>query len=175
MVSTFGSPEGSGAIKSKYNSAGALVFYHPTTGAELFRIDKTVTGGYIMPGMVKNVRARLTIAQVNAGATLLTALVGFKYRMVRASALAIGGAVAAVTTVDLIGTQTTAAKLVAFTQASLVQSARVVDGGTGGTILADGASYTACDVNTAVTVGVTGSPITTATHVLFNLDYIIEP
>ena len=41
-------------------------------------------------------------------------------------------------------------------------------------MLADGASFVACDVNTAITAGITGSAITTATHIDFLLSYVIE-
>jgi hypothetical protein len=128
----------------------------------------------ILPNVVYNIRTRFTIAQVNAGASLLAALAGYKYRMVGARAIAVGGAVGATTTVDILGTVSTSRKLVAFAQASLLQSAVLRDGGTGTTVLADGASYTANDANTAITVGVTGSAITTATHVDISFDYVIE-
>ena len=44
---------------------------------------------------VQNIRSRFTIAQVNAGATILAAIPGHKYRMVRCSAIAGGGDAAA--------------------------------------------------------------------------------
>jgi hypothetical protein len=128
----------------------------------------------ILPNVVYNIRARFTIAEVNAGITLLAALAGYKYRMVGARAISVGGAAAAVTTVDIIGTVSTARKLVAYAQASLTQSAVLRDGASGGTVLADGASYTANDANTAITVGITGSAITTATHIDVSFDYTIE-
>lgn len=124
---------------------------------------------------VQNIRTRFTIAQVNAGATLLAAVPGFKYRMVGCTAISVGGAAAAVTTVDVLGTVSSSRKLVAYAQASLTQSAVLKDGGTGATVLADGASYTANDANTAITVGVTGSAITTATHIDINFSYVVEP
>lgn len=124
---------------------------------------------------VRTVRRRATIAEVNTGFTLIPALAGQKLRLVDASAIAVGGAVAAVTTVDLIGTQATSAvKLVAWTQASLTQNTQVRSGATGGTILAGGVSYAVNDTATAITVGKTGSDITTATHVDFLVSYTIE-
>ena len=123
---------------------------------------------------VQNIRTRFTIAEVNAGATLLAAIPGFKYRMVDCSAIAYGGAVGATTTVDVSGTVSTARKLVAFGQAALTQSALVRAGSSGGVILADGASYTVNDANTAITVGKTGSDLTTATGVDVSFDYVIE-
>lgn len=168
-------PQGNGGIKSRYNSSGVLIFYHPTTRAEIFRIDPSLIGGYVVPGEVRTLRTRLTIAQVNAGATLLAALASFKYRMLSCLAIAIGGAVGAVTTVDVLGVQTTAVKLVAYAQASLTRSTVLTSGGAGAAVLADGASYVKNDVNTAITVGITGSDVTTATHVDFIFNYTVEP
>jgi hypothetical protein len=42
-------------------------------------------------------------------------------------------------------------------------------------VLAGGASFEACDANTAITVGKTGSSLATATHVDFLIDYVVEP
>jgi hypothetical protein len=123
----------------------------------------------------RNLRTRVTIAQVNAGLTLLPALAGQKYRLVDAVAIAIGGAVGTLTTVDILGTQATSSvKLVAYAQASLTRSAALKMGGSGAAVLADGASYTACDTNTAITVGKTGGTGDTATHVDVILTYVIE-
>lgn len=124
--------------------------------------------------VVFNIRQRFTIAQVNAGATLVAAVSGKSIRMVGCKAIAVGGAAGAVTTVDILGTSTTSRKLVAFAQANLTQSTVLADGGTGGTVLADGASYTANDVNTAVTIGKTGSNVTTATHIDVIFVYVLE-
>lgn len=122
-----------------------------------------------------NKRQRFTIAQVNAGAELLPAIAGKSYRLIRATAIAIGGAVGAVTTVDILGTQSASGvKLVAFSQASLTQNTVLFDGASGGTVLAGGASYVANDAGAAVTVGKTGSDITTATHIDINVSYVIE-
>lgn len=131
--------------------------------------------GVALTGRVFNVRQHLAIATVNAGATLIPAVPGAKLRMIHASAIAVGGAAGAVTTVDVKGTQSTSVvKLVAFAQASLTQSAVLKDGGTGAAVLADGASYAPNDTNTAITCGVTGSAITTATFIDFNVDFALE-
>jgi hypothetical protein len=124
--------------------------------------------------VVFNIRQRFTIAQVNAGATLVAAVSGKSIRMVGCKAIAVGGAAGAVTTVDILGTSTTSRKLVAFAQANLTQSTVLADGGTGGTVLADGASYTANDTGTAVTIGKTGSNVTTATHIDVIFVYVLE-
>jgi hypothetical protein len=122
---------------------------------------------------VLSARVRFTIAEVNAGATLVAAITGKSIRMVSCKAIAVGGAAGAVTTVDVLGTVSTARKLVAFAQASLTQSAVLTAGGTGAAVLADGASYTANDVSTGITVGKTGSNVTTATHIDVIFDYVV--
>ena len=151
-------------VKSKWRSDGSLAF------------EETGSARLILPKALYSVRTRFTIAQVNAvgGATLLPAIAGYKYRMVSATAIAVGGAAAAVTTVDILATLSSSRTLVAFAQASLTQSTVLTAGESGGTVLADGASYTANDANTAVTVGKTGSDITTATHIDILFDYVLE-
>lgn len=130
--------------------------------------------GQPLGGRVLNIRRRLAVAAVNAGATLLPAITGMKWRMIAATAIAVGGAATSVTTVDILGTVSTPRKLVAFAQASLTQSTVLKDGGAGAAVLADGASYTANDVSTAITVGVTGSAITVATSIDFNGLFALE-
>jgi len=125
-------------------------------------------------GVVLNARARFTIAEVNAGVTLIPAAVGVKYRMINGAMIAIGGAAAAHTTIDIVGTLSTARKLVAFAVANTAQDALLQPGITGAAILAAGASYTANDANTAITVAKTGSPITTATHIDIFFTYVRE-
>lgn len=157
-------------------AAGPSIGY----AAAAVAVTAGLTTGYVdlsgrpAAGGVFNVRKRFTIAQVNAGATLLPARAGLKYRMIDAFAIAIGGAVATVTTLDILGTLSSARKLVAFAQASLAQSALLRAGGTGAAILADGASFTTNDVNTAITVGKTGTDAATATHLDVSFTYAIE-
>jgi predicted RecA/RadA family phage recombinase len=131
--------------------------------------------GGSLAGRVIHIRKRFTVAQVNAGATLIPAIPGAKIRLLDAAAIAIGGAVTSVTTVDILATLSSASrKLVAFAQANLTQSALLRAGATGGTILADGASFTANDAGTGVTVGITGAAITVATNVDFIATYQLE-
>lgn len=132
-------------------------------------------GRMIVPNVVYQLRRRCTIAEINAGVTLLPALVGFRYRMVDAAAIAVGGNVGATTGVDLTGTLSTSRKLVAFKTAGLTQSTLLRAGtATNGVLLADGASFTANDANTAITVIKDGSDLTTATHVDILLSYCID-
>lgn len=131
--------------------------------------------GVSLSGRVLHARRRVPVASINAGATLLPALAGVKWRLADASAIAVGGAVTSNTTVDLKATQASSVvKLVAWAQASLTQSAQLRSGGAGAAILADGASYAPNDVNTAVTVGNTGASITVATNVDFLLTFSLE-
>jgi len=152
---------------------GILKFYKRSTNVEFFALDPN--GLQVMgTGLVKHIRTRLTIAQINAGATLLAAVPGYKYRMLECSAIAVGGAVAAVTAVEVRGTLSSARILVSFAQASLTQSTELRAGDTGSTILADGASFTQNDANTAITVIKAGADITTATHVDVLFTYALE-
>lgn len=128
-----------------------------------------------MVGKVLHVRQRFTIAQVNAGATILPAVPGFKYRLVDVSMISIGGAASGATTVDLLATQSASSvKLVANAVAGLTQNTLLRAGATNSTILAAGASFVQNDVNTAITIGKTGSDVATATHIDVLLSYEIE-
>ena len=158
-----------GGDPSVYVDAGGMT----VPSGEILTIAGSLVDAAGSP-IVRNLRTRSTIAVVNAGATLLAAVTGYKYRIISATAIAVGGAAAAVTTVDILGTQTTSVKLVAYAQASLTQSAVLKDGGTGAAVLANGASYVACDAATAITINISGSAITTATHIDTNISYVLE-
>jgi hypothetical protein len=120
-------------------------------------------------------RSRVTTANVNAGATLLAAVPGFKYRIQDITMISIGGAAATATTVDVLGTQSASSvKLLAVAVAALTQSAVVRAGAANATVLADGASFVACDANTAITIGKTGSSLATATHIDVLISYVLE-
>lgn len=119
-----------------------------------------------------HIRKRFTIAQINAGATLLAAEANVKYRMVDAAMIAVGGAAAAATTIDILAMQSeSSVKLVANAVAGLTQNTLLRAGATNSAILAAGVSFVANDVNTAITVGKTGSDVTTATHIDVLLTY----
>tara|TARA_R110000868_G_scaffold403615_1_gene681062 strand:+ start:152 stop:910 length:759 start_codon:yes stop_codon:yes gene_type:complete len=120
-------------------------------------------------------RSRVTTANVNAGATLLPAVPGFKYRIQDMTMISIGGAAATATTIDILATQSTSSvKLLAVAVAALTQSAVVRAGAANATVLADGASFVANDTNTAVTIGKTGSNLATATHIDVLITYVLE-
>jgi len=120
---------------------------------------------------------RVATAQVNAGATLLPALPGRKYRIHDIALIAIGGNAATATGVLVRGTQAaTVVKLMDAKVAGLTRSTLLRAGtATNGLILADGASFVANDVNTAITIIKDGSDLATATHIDVLLTYEIVP
>lgn len=124
---------------------------------------------------VQTIRTRFTAAQVNAGATLLPAVPGFTYRLTDFTLIAIGGAASGATDVRLLGTRAAGSVALAIAAvAALTQSAIVKPNTANVTVLADGASFTALDANTAITVGKTGGALATATHVDVIADYVLE-
>lgn len=127
-------------------------------------------------GVALVARRRFTIAEINAGTAWLPVLgPTFKYRMLDCIMIAIGGAVGAVTTIDILATQAAASvKLAAGAQASLTQSTLLRAGSAGIAVLANGASFVANDANTGITVGKTGATITVATHVDMIFSYVVE-
>jgi hypothetical protein len=126
-------------------------------------------------GDVQTIRTRFTAAQINAGATLLAAVPGYAYRMIDAQMIAIGGAASGATDVRILGTRAAGSvALLTVAVAALTQSAVVRAGAANADVLADGASHTPLDVNTAVTVGKTGGSLATATHVDVIFNYVLE-
>jgi hypothetical protein len=124
---------------------------------------------------LQTIRTRFTAAQINAGATLLPAVPGFTYRLTDLKMIAIGGAASGATDVRVLGTRAAGSVvLLAVAVAALTQSAVNRAGGANATVLADGASFTALDANTAVTVAKTGGSLATATHVDVIADYVLE-
>lgn len=136
----------------------------------------TINGATVRgTAIVHHLRTRVTTANVNAGATLLNAISGHKYRIVDAALIAIGGNAATADTVDILGTQSSSSvKLLAAAVAGLTQDTLLRAGATNATILTGGASFVACDTNTAITIGKTGSNLATATNVDVLLSYVIE-
>jgi hypothetical protein len=120
-------------------------------------------------------RTRVTLAQLNAGLTLLPAIPGYRYRLVDADLTSVGGAATAGTSVNLIGTRAAGAvQLLVAAVAALAQSVLAKIGAANMVILADGASFTQLDANTAITVITVGSAMTTLTHIDVKLKYVIE-
>jgi hypothetical protein len=121
-----------------------------------------------------SLRARATVAQVNAGHELVPAITGFKPRLVDAATIAVGGAASAA--FNILGTQGgNSAKLVSNAAAQSTQSTLLRAGATGSTILADGASFEACDENTALTIAKDSGDIGTASHIDVILTFALDP
>lgn len=138
--------------------------------------SRPIKGTLVDFGVLKAQRTRATVAQINAGFTLLPALPGVKWRLVDWDMIAIGGAVTGATDVRILGTQSgSSAALGATAVAALTQSAVVRAGASNAVVLANGASFVACDANTKVTVGKTGGSAATATAVDITLLYVADP
>jgi hypothetical protein len=127
--------------------------------------------------MVRYAYRRFTTAEINAGATFVPAAEdGRKWRMVDCSLIAEGGAAATATSVDVYCVQGgSTVKLMDGRVAGLTQNTLLRAGtATNGVILAAGASFAACDKNTPITVGKTGSNLATATHIHVLFTYVVE-
>lgn len=127
--------------------------------------------------MVMVHRHRVTTAEVIAGHTLLPAVKGMKYRLCDVKLIAIGGAAETATSVDIIGTQSAATvRPFVMAIAGLTQNAVVGVENANMTILAAGASFSAMDDNSAVTIGQQsgGSNLATCTHIDVILTYAAE-
>lgn len=125
---------------------------------------------------VLNVRRRFTVAEINAGVTaLLPAVPGFAYRFIDFTLIAIGGAASGATDVRVLGTRAAGSvALLIAAIAALTQNTVVKPNTANVTVLAGGATYTALDANTAVTVGKTGGTLATATDVDVIANYVLE-
>lgn len=140
----------------------------------LFHVWQSL-GGLTQIDDTYTIRRRFTIAEVNAGTSLLPALAEGKYRLIDAKVISVGGAVEATTTVDILGTQAGAVvKLLAIAIVALTQNTVVRDGATNAVVLAAGASYVVCDRNTGITVSKTGATATTATHVDVIIQFAVD-
>lgn len=127
----------------------------------------------------KRVRCTATLINATTGAELLPAVAGYAYRIIDFTLIAYGGAAATATSVDIIGTRSAATVRPAVVAvAALTQSAAVKPNSGNVTLLADGASNTALDANTAVILGTQSYPsagnLATATGVDAILTYAME-
>lgn len=151
--------------------------FQAADGSDILTVDgtnKVLTFPDGCPAL-HQIRVRLTIAQINAGATLLAAVAGLKYRLVDTTVISIGGAASGLTLLRIHGTQAAGdVLLVTHTQASLTRSTVLKPNTAGAVVLADGASFAPNDANTGITVDVSGSSIATATAVDFLLSFTLE-
>lgn len=148
-----------------FESGGSASFAAGSSAT--FTDDSTL----VNPAVVRNVRTRVTTAQVNAGYTLLAAISGKKYRIHDFTMIAIGGNASAVTTVDIMGGTVVIA---AIPVATLTRSAVIKPTGTNVVVLADGASFVPMAAGAAVTVIKAGTDLATSTHIDVILSYTIE-
>jgi hypothetical protein len=181
-VSGAGAPT-SGTSGTGLNLCGPGSTYRDiTNGTFYFNVNTKASPQWVLatPAASGNggdmfLRSRQTIAAINAGATLLPAIPGMKYRINDVSMIAIGGAAAGATLVRVLGTQAAGSVVInSATVGILTQSAMVRAGIANSVILADGASFVANDVNTAITCDKTGASLTTSTHIDFLISYSLE-
>jgi hypothetical protein len=126
-------------------------------------------------GGMLQLRARFTVAQINAGADVVAAVVGRTYRLIAATMIAVGGAASGATAVVLLGTRAAApVTLMSVVVANLTQSALVESGDATAVVLADGASFTPLDVSTAITINKTGGTLAGATAVDVLMTYATD-
>jgi hypothetical protein len=167
----------SGKVASSGTVVEGIALETSTTDGDIIEVMSVSGGGLSGNQTAAQVaRVRTTTANVNAGATLLPAVPGFKYRLQDLALIAIGGNAATATGVLVRGTQSSSvvslldAKVAGLTRSNYLRAGTA----TNGVILADGASFVANDVNTAITIIKDGSDLATATHIDALLTYVLE-
>lgn len=135
-------------------------------------------------GVIKAFRQRVLTADVNTGlgVTATPALPGVRWRLVDLILIAIGGAASGATDVRLLGTRAAAsvalgiAAVAGLTQSTVLRiGTPFATAGTASIVaLADGASFTQLDANTAITVGKTGGSLATSTAIDVILHYVAD-
>ena len=148
------------------------VYGKPWSKSQNAFVDNTLVEG---DNVVQSRRFRNTIAEINAGKTLLAAVADKKYRIIDWTFSAYGGAAATATAVTLLATQTTGVALATIAVGGLTQSAVVKPDHTNCAVLTDGVSFVANDEETAITIGKTGGgDLATCTGIDVILTYTIE-
>lgn len=136
---------------------------------------KRVLEDPINGNMCKTFSRSVTAAELTTtGLVLVPARKGYKYALVDCHLIANGGAAGGLTTADLVGTLNgSTRKLLAGAAANLTQSAVLRPGATGGTVLADSASFSFNDPNTPLVAARTGSALTGATSIRYTVTYAV--
>lgn len=181
IVGTASPTSGASGTGAGFAGPGSI-YFSTTNGAKWMNFGTMSTPQWVqtMPaasgtGIAFNTRQRFTIAQVNAGATILAALTIWKYRLTDAMMIAVGGAASGATLVRIMATQgASAVALMGATVGALTQSTLVRIGAANTNPLADGASLVANDVNTPILIDKTGGSLATSTHIDVILHYQIE-
>jgi hypothetical protein len=138
-----------------------------------------VNGILVLPGVPRQVRKRIAVADIITTAQtaneLVPALPGYGIRIIDGALVAIGGAVTSATSVDILGTKAgSASRPLVAAVAALTQSTLLRMGAANAVILADGASFTIHDAGTGLNLVRVGSAITVATFVDCHLTYVVE-
>jgi len=129
----------------------------------------------LVAGMVVALRSRFTTAQVNAGATVLTAVPVLKWRLQDCAMISVGGSAATATSVDLQAVQSSSTvSLVANAVAGLTQNTLLRAGASNSAIIAGGVSFVQNDANTAITITKVGSNLATSTHIDVIATFVLE-
>jgi hypothetical protein len=159
---------------------GVSIIGHPDEAA----IRRQLRGRFLLDdelqfpqsSLTQSIRTRVTTAQVNAGFELLPAVPGLRYRVNDMSLIAIGGAAATATSVDIRATQAAASvNLLSAAVAGLTQNTLLRAGAANAAILNNGSSFVPNDANTPITLARTGSNLATATHIDVLLSYELVP
>lgn len=132
-------------------------------------------------GMKLHLRTRVTLAEMNAGKTLLTAMPGVKYRLCDVKVIAIGGntaATAAATGLAIYGTRSgTSTALYTALLAALTENSVCQINTADTSVVAAGALWQPNDRATAITcraVSAGAYDLITATHFDILLDFCLE-
>lgn len=145
-----------------------------TSGQTVARIRLAANFPRQGAGIPINQRISFSAAQINAGATILPAVAGLKYRVINAVLIAKGGNSAGATAVVIGATQSASGvSLLSATVGALTQNAWVSPNSANVTMLATADIQN--DVNTALTIAKTGSNLTGATDIVVLLTYELAP
>ncbi len=170
-------PDASGNLVAGAGVGTQVRALEASSGSGLSRLVACnfVAMGVDAGGRVRSGRFVVSTAGVNAGTVLLPAIPGVAYRIHDVSMIAVGGNASGATSVDIRGTQSSSAvSLVANAVAGLTANSLLRAGAANSAILAGGASFAPCDVNTAVSVTKIGSDLATSTavHVLLTYELV---
>ena len=160
------------------SASGAVTHSSTVENVAAVTNDSTVSG----PGGgygIYSLRTRVARADLNAGKILLAAVTGLKYRLISYKAISYGGNLAATanaTGIAISATQSAGTvALATIILAALTRSTVNAASSANNTVLADGASFIACDASTGITVAaVGGTDLITATGVDIEITYAIE-
>lgn len=151
-----GYPEGRGAVQVRYVRDVEVAF-----------------------GVSKRTRQRFlstALTTVGLAFTAMPALPGVRWRLIDAILIAIGGNATTSTSINIAcAVSGVATELLVVAVAALTRSAVVRAGAANAVVLADGASFTQQDANTAMMAHSVGGTPTVATSFDFIVEYVADP